>query len=75
MDLSHLDTLSMSEVAELRQNFKSATFITRNETAMVDGAPTPAARAAAATLDALTSYMQRRFPRRGSTPPCAGVVG
>ena len=74
MNLSHLDTLSMAEVAELRQDFKHATFTTRNETTMADGTPTPAARAASATLDALTAYMQRRFPRRGSTPPCADVV-
>lgn len=66
--LSHtcLDDMSEAELVSVRTRVKTHTFESR-----VVGDET--GQRAAQRLDELTAYMRRRFPRRGSTPPCEAV--
>jgi hypothetical protein len=61
-----LDDMSEAELVSMRTHTKNRTFeirLANDETG----------RCAARRLDELTAYMRRRFPRRGSTPPCEAV--
>jgi len=74
-----LDDMSEAELVSMRTRFKNRTLAlcvpsTVGEW-LVDcklAAP-DAGEHAAQRLDELTAYMRRRFPRRGSTPPCEAV--
>jgi hypothetical protein len=61
-----LDDMSEAELISMRTYTKNRTF----EVRLVND---ETGRHAAQRLDDLTSYMRRRFPRRGSTPPCEAV--
>lgn len=61
-----LDDMSEAELVSMRTHTKNRTF----EVRLVND---ETGRHAAQRLDELTAYMRRRFPRRGSTPPCEAV--
>lgn len=61
-----LDDMSEAELVSMRTHIKNRTF----EVRLVND---ETGRHAAQRLDELTTYMRRRFPRRGSTPPCEAV--
>lgn len=61
-----LDDMSEAELVSMRTHIKNRTF----EVRLVND---ETGRHAAQRLDELTAYMRRRFPRRGSTPPCEAV--
>lgn len=61
-----LDDMSEAELVSMRTHIKTSTF----EVRLVND---ETGQHAAQRLDELTAYMRRRFPRRGSTPPCEAV--